>query len=387
MRGYPPLDPAILTSVSFSSPLLIHLIPSNLWSGRERYALDLCRYYSGEGWETVALTRDARVVDIPFEEACITVRHAPYHGFCDLSTIRRLRRLIDNCAPGRTIIIHAHRTRDALRALVARRLSGRPEVRVILTRHRVAPGKDNLLYRYIYGHLDALICVSQIARDAFLRTWHGRVAPIDENRIHVVLNSVLDAPEEALPMRERGALTGLFHGPIQPGKGLETLVQALTPVKAKGVRMRMRIMGTGHPDYVDALRRRAQQLGVMEMIDWRRHDHRPLDVVADAHFGVAPSTVPEAFCLPNAEHMACGRPVICTAMGAQPEYLEDGVSALFVAPANASALAESIIALATDPVRRAAMGIAARAAYDARLTWTEFAAIMTPILLGDRQHG
>lgn len=363
------------------TPLLIHLIPSNLWSGRERYALDLCRHYSAQGWETMALTRDARIVDIPFEEARIQVRHAPYHGFCDWATINRLRHLVAEGDAARPVVIHTHRTRDALRALLARRLARRPGVRVVLTRHRVAPGRDNTLYRWIYRRLDALICVSQAARDAFLRPWHDRMPPLDPTRIHVLLNSVLDAPPSTTPMRDRGPLTGLFHGPIQAGKGLETLVQALALVKAQGVRMRMRIMGTGHPDYVDALRRRAQQLGVMEMIDWRRHDHRPLDVVADAHFGVAPSTIPEAFCLPNAEHMACGRPVICTATGAQPEYLQDGVSALFVPPANASALAEAIVTLATDAPRRAAMGEAARAAYDRRLAWPGFVARLTPILL------
>lgn len=352
-----------------------------MWSGRERYALDLCRHYREQGWDIIALTRDARIVDTPFEEVGIPVRHAPYHGLCDRATVRRLRHLIADADPQRTVIIHSHRTRDALRALLARRLARRTNVRVVLTRHRVAPGRDNFLYRRIYRNLDALICVSQAARDAFLRPWHHRPLPMDEKRIHIVHNSVYDAPNKFIPMREKGPLTGLFHGPIQPGKGLETLVQALALVKARGVRMRMRIMGTGHPDYVDALRRRAQQLGVMEMIDWRRHDHRLLDVVSDAHFGIAPSTVAEAFCLPNAEYMACGRPVICTATGAQPEYLQDGISALFVPPANASALAEAIITLATDAHRRTAMGQAARAAYEGRLSWPSFVARLTPLLL------
>ncbi len=366
------------------TPLLIHLIPSNLWSGRERHALDLCRHFSAQGWDTISLTRDAKVVDAPFERHGIRVFHAPYHGVCDLATVRRLAKILSRHAPESPVVIHAHRSHDALRALLARALARRRDVRVVLTRHSVEPGRDNPLQRWIYAHVDAMICVSQRVRDAFLTTWRGRQAPITENRLHVLLNSVLDAPPAPPPMRERGPVTAMYHGPLRPGKGIETILQALTLVKARGVKLRVRIMGTGHPDYVDALRRRAIQAGVMDMIDWRRHDPRPLEVIGDVHFGVFPSGVTEAFCLPNAEFMAMGRTVVCTATGGQPEYLADGESALFVPPANAPALADALSRLATDPALRASMGAAARRAYLSRLAWPDFARALTEIYLPHR---
>ena len=64
-------------------PSLIHLISSNRWGGSQRYALDICTHYHGEGWEVMAMTRDAKTVDDRFRRAGIPLLHAPLHGFFD----------------------------------------------------------------------------------------------------------------------------------------------------------------------------------------------------------------------------------------------------------------------------------------------------------------
>lgn len=56
----------------------------------------------------------------------------------------------------------------------------------------------------------------------------------------------------------------------------------------KGSRMRLWIVGSGTPDYVDKLRRRALTRGVMEMIDWKRHSDNPLGLIRECDFGVLP---------------------------------------------------------------------------------------------------
>lgn len=353
---------------------LLHVVPSNLWSGRERYALDICRHFRDAGWDVTTLTRDARIVDDPFVAASIRVRHAPFHSLPDLTTLSRMARLMRGMPADRPAVVHVHRYRDALRAMMARRLARRPDIRVVATRHKVEGARRSPLYRWIYRNLDAHIFVSRRVAEAF--------GPAPANAC-VLLNSVYDAPAgDPAPPPGRGAVTAMYHGPLRPDKGLETLIDAMGLLRGGRTRLRLRLMGTGNPDYVDALRRRAQRRGVMDAIDWRRHDPDPLPSIATVHFGVVPSVTAEAFCMPNAEYMAMGRPVICSATGAQPEYLDDGEGAIFVPPANAAALAKAIRTLAADPELRRRMGQAARRAYAERLAWPRFAERLAGIYLG-----
>lgn len=356
-------------------------MPSNIWSGRERYAFDICRHFKEAGWDVSVMTRDARVIDAPFEEYGIKVRHAPFHGLVDRESVRRLSGVMRDMPRGVPVIVHVHRYRDALRALLARRFASRPDIRIVSTRHCVRPARDNYLARRIYESVDAHIFVSQRVRESFILPWRKKRAPLDPGRMFVLHDSLLDAPALRPPLPARGAVTAMFHGPLRPGKGLETLVDALRIVKDRKVRMRLCIMGNGSPDYVDALRRRAQQLGVMDMIDWRKFDYRPLKAVESVHFGVVPSVVPEAFCLPAAEYMAMGRPVVCTATGAQPEFLSDNHSAIFVPPANAASLAEALCRLSGNPSLRESMGARAFTDFNLRLSWQSFTTRLTAIYI------
>jgi sugar transferase (PEP-CTERM/EpsH1 system associated) len=60
------------------------------------------------------------------------------------------------------------------------------------------------------------------------------------------------------------------------------------------------------------------------------------------------------------EAMACARPVVATAVGGTPELVQEGVSALLVAPADTPALAQALQRLVDDAPLRARLGQAAR---------------------------
>ena len=68
------------------------------------------------------------------------------------------------------------------------------------------------------------------------------------------------------------------------------------------------------------------------------------------------------------EAMASGLPVIATAVGANAELVWHGETGEIVAPADAQVLAASIVRLALQPERAAAMGRAGRAAAQARFS-------------------
>lgn len=59
------------------------------------------------------------------------------------------------------------------------------------------------------------------------------------------------------------------------------------------------------------------------------------------------------------EAMACGVPVVASAVGGIPETVVDGTTGILVPEGDQDALAAAVLALANDPVRRAAMAEAA----------------------------
>ena len=71
------------------------------------------------------------------------------------------------------------------------------------------------------------------------------------------------------------------------------------------------------------------------------------------------------------EYLAAGLPVIAPRVAQCTERLRDGVDALLVTPGDASALAEALEYLRDDPSVRAALGLRARAAAEARGSWDQ----------------
>lgn len=358
-----------------SRKTLIHVLTSNRWGGIERYALDICRYFNELGWNVFALTRDAKAIDSLFEKHGIPLLHAPLAGGWDFRTIRLLSKKIQESEF--PVIIHVHGFRNVLMALLARKLSGRKDTKVIMTRHKVRRAVDSWILRRIYRHVDAMVFVSRAARDRFISTWHDRELPFPASRMHVIHNSLNIPDLNWEPPRGPHPITAMFHGPLKPGKGLETLIDALA--RLKGKRIRLKIVGGGTPDYVDKLRRRAISRGVMDMIDWHKHTDNPLSMILDSDFGVLPAVEEEAFGLANLEYMAGGRPQICTSNGAQPEYITDGWEGILIPPSNPTFLAENINKLASDPELRNRMGKRALETFKNRLSWDHFIVPLTQI--------
>ena len=318
------------------------------------------------------LTRDTKDVDSRFQEAGISLRHAPLRDYPDFFSSIILRNMLRRIPQGEGII-HVHSYHDALTAIAARHMAHRPDILIVSTRHKARRGRDTWLRRRVYRAIDRHIFVSEFAKERFLSTWPAGNLPVPEERMHVAYNSLL-LPDEYLTRIDepsKGPVTAMFRGRLKPGKGLETLIDALSLLKE--TRLRLRIVGTGDPDYVDAIRTRAQRRGVMERIDWIRRADDAIPLIRESHFGVFPSVEPEAFGMTNMEFMACGRPQISTLTGGQKEFLTAGVDVLEASPADARSLADAMHCLATETETRHRLGEAAAREYDNRLSWPIFA--------------
>ncbi|MBL8794364.1 MAG: glycosyltransferase [Planctomycetia bacterium] len=96
----------------------------------------------------------------------------------------------------------------------------------------------------------------------------------------------------------------------------------------------------------------------------------------------------EIFGLVLAEAMACGTPVVATAVGGIPEVVESGKHGILTPPGDAPALAAAVRALLADPARRAALGrqalAHARQRFDEEQTVRRYLEWFAEILANDR---
>ncbi|MFQ5957855.1 MAG: glycosyltransferase family 4 protein [Alphaproteobacteria bacterium] len=102
------------------------------------------------------------------------------------------------------------------------------------------------------------------------------------------------------------------------------------------------------------------------------------DVYRAADIAVLPSFI-EATTITGLESMACGVPLVGTAVGGIPALLDHGVTGLLVPPGAPEAIGAAIRALAEDAERRRAMGQKARERVVERFSWGRIAAATAAI--------
>jgi rhamnosyl/mannosyltransferase len=139
-------------------------------------------------------------------------------------------------------------------------------------------------------------------------------------------------------------------------KGFEYLVRAM-----RGVDGRLLIAGDGPLRGV--LERTAAELGLGDRVTLLGAvpDLRPYYHAADV-FALPSVARSEAFGIVQMEAMACGLPVVNTALDTGVPFVSpDGVTGVTIPPADPDALADVLTRLLDDPALRARLGAAGRA--------------------------
>lgn len=186
---------------------------------------------------------------------------------------------------------------------------------------------------------------------------------IDPARVHVVPNGLTALPPPR-PRDEREPPYVLALGTVEPRKGLPDLVAAFDRIAGAAPDLTLRIVGPAGwgEDALDVARRASRHAGRIERIGWV--DDRST-LLAGARVLAYPSLY-EGFGLPPLEAMSLGVPVVTTTAGAIPEVVGD--AALLVPPGDVAALAEALLAAATDAAVRQRV-TAAGATRAARFSW------------------
>ncbi len=213
------------------------------------------------------------------------------------------------------------------------------------------PGRSRRFYRWnlraVQG-ADGLITVSETSRDDIVR-----VLSVPPERVQVIYHGIdfdgTPRPDDAATRRQL-AIRGpylLFGGSWEPRKNLRRLLDAFDLAIASGLDRDLVMIVERSSGHAPPLRAHAETLACRDRLRFL-HDLAP-DTLAAVYRGADMFVFPslsEGFGFPPLQAMACGVPVVASAIPALREVLGD--AAMYVDPYDTRAIAEALLALARD---------------------------------------
>lgn len=226
--------------------------------------------------------------------------------------------------------------------------------------------------------LDGMVVMSEGWRHAVLTA-----VGLPGERLFVVHNP-LDPEFEAAALRmpaERNGNLVLSLGVMGRAKGVLDILEAAEAVARQRVQFEVCLAG---PEREPGIRRLvlertaaadlSEQVAVTDAV-WAEEKAR---LFAKASIFLLPSYY-ENFPLVLLEAAAAGMAIITTPVGAIPEILQDGVSALFVQPGNSKQIAHALNRFLRNPLERTKFGQAARQRFQAEFARTKIMASMASV--------
>jgi glycosyltransferase involved in cell wall biosynthesis len=230
------------------------------------------------------------------------------------------------------------------------------------------------IFNAIAKRVARIVCVSRAVSRAMERVG------VPTTKLTVVHNGVSFAETVPPPRTELPLRLGIV-GQIGPWKGHDDALAALAQLPRESAVLK--IFGSGQHDYVTALKRKAEALGISDRIEWCGFVSNPEDIFAGVDICLMPSRVEESFGMAAIEANSFGRPVICTPLGGLSEIVFNKITGFHVPERNPDSLASSIKEFVQHPKSVMSMGSAAReraeSEFSARRFMEDFIAVIAAI--------
>jgi glycosyltransferase involved in cell wall biosynthesis len=345
------------------------LYPSSV-GGVELHAHEMSRLQAREGHDVTVLTYLNGSGEPSSEERDgyhIIRSSAPLCLFGNRISFSQLRLLLKHWDSYDIVHAHSHLFFSTVLCTLVRKFRSTP---LVVTNHglvsQTAPQWLQRLYlptvgRWIFRTADAIICYTTTERDQVVDLG------VSPDKIHVIHNgidtSVFVPSNPASPKKQI-----LWIGRFTPGKGVEYLLKGFETFSREFPDYTLVMVGRGplKDDFVGMI----QEMDLEDKVvlrDFipngdlpRLYQESSLFVLPSLEEGV-PRTILEA--------MACGRPVVCTAL----PQLVDIVSGcgMLIPTGDAGAVADALSELASDPALVHTLGKAARKKVVAEYSWDD----------------
>ncbi len=202
---------------------------------------------------------------------------------------------------------------------------------------------------------------------------------IKRDRMRVIYQSVtLRAEIEEAPDRNLGStrFRCCMVGSIQPLKGQDEAIKALSELVRRGVDAHLLIVGDGNRSFTASLNEQVRDYGLEQRVTFTGYVKEPMRFMRIADVTLLCSAW-EAFGRVIVETMLAGKPVIATAnSGGTAELIEEGKTGLLYERGNYIELADKIQYLYENPEVRSKLGQAGYTWVVGRFTQERYASEM-----------
>jgi glycosyltransferase involved in cell wall biosynthesis len=188
------------------------------------------------------------------------------------------------------------------------------------------------------------------------------------------LSPAIDMAAILARVQRSGPLEIGYLGNVIPRKALHVLLQALAEIPE--VNWRLRVIGSLEADRVYAARIQHQAAAppLAGRVEFTGElDHPEVGrILADCDVMALPSES-EGYAIAYLEALGHGLPVIATAASGAVELVQHGENGFLVQPNDPAGIREALALLASDPLKRQQMSVAARRSYEKHPTWKDSA--------------
>ncbi|PKU23540.1 glycosyltransferase family 4 protein [Telmatospirillum siberiense] len=209
-------------------------------------------------------------------------------------------------------------------------------------------------FRFLFGGANRHVIVQNAYDKAFFD------ALVEPARVHLIRGAGIDV-EKFIPFPEPpGPPLAAAVSRLLWDKGIGELVEAARLLKARGVNLRIALVGKPDPANPRTIAEEEVRRWVAEgLVEWWGFKDDVREVWRQAHIAVLPSYregLPKALL----EASACGRPMVATDVPGCNELVRNDDNGLLVPVREAPPLADALERLANDPHLRARLGRRAR---------------------------
>ena len=272
----------------------------------------------------------------------------------------------------RADVVHTHDDRPNIYGAPAGKLAG---CRVIHTRHSqgtMLSRRQRWLVRLVSAFDDRFVCISDDSA-----RWAVRQG-VSRRKVCVRFNGI-DLTRFAYSGSDPAG-PAVLVARLSPEKSIDTLLRAVPLILATCPDFRLEIAGDG-PTRA-ALHSLASELRLGDRVRFLGTVKDVPALLARARLFVL-SSLTEGVSLTLLEASARGLPIVATAVGGNPEVVEDGVTGLLVPASSPDALAGGVLRLWDEPALRTQMGRAGRLRVEERFDIRRMMAAYERLYLGD----
>jgi glycosyltransferase involved in cell wall biosynthesis len=337
-------------------PSIVYIIDDLNISGAQMHLAHLVKGLRGTGFDNIQVINLAgvgelqqRIIDSGVAVKCFSMRSIREPSFFRdfLKMVLFLRKIKPDIVHTYLDTANVFGVLAAKLAGVSRIMTSRRDLGVFRTR------RIEQLIGYLSNRVEKVVCVCQAAASESIRREGLR-----GDNVVVIHNGIDITPYNRKARKTSGKIVFCNVAVAnRKEKGQEELIRAFSIVVMTLPDSSLLLVGDG--PLLPALKELAGELNIDKKVKFYGRSNEILSLLRDVDAFVLPSHS-EGISNALLEAMAMGVPAVVTDVGGNPDVVEDDLSGVIVAPKDVSSLADGMVRLATDKVKLACFGRAAK---------------------------